>query len=71
MTATCTSPWFAGLTCDHLYSDCPNRQRGLAELERCGWGELGGEGLDPHGTDVCGLCVHRHNRTTHQGEDRP
>ena len=28
MSETCTSVWFAGLTCDHLYVDCPNRRRG-------------------------------------------
>lgn len=66
MTA-CTSPWFAGLTVDHLYADCPNRQRGLPELARFGWDELGGGRIDPHGTDVCGMCRHRHDRAAHPG----
>ncbi len=65
----CTSRWYGGLTVDHLYDDCPNRQRGLPELTRCGWGDIGGEGIDPHGTDICGLCRHRHNQTHHR-EDR-
>jgi hypothetical protein len=66
---TCRSPWFAGLTCDHLYADCPNRMRGETELRRVGWWDLGGDEIDVHGTDVCGLCVHRHNRTHH--EEKP
>lgn len=62
----CTTPWFAGLTCDHLYADCPNRVRGIPELARWGWDELGGEHIDPHSTDVCGMCRHRHNRSEHE-----
>lgn len=67
MSEVCTSAWFAGLTCDHLYANCPNRKRGEAELRRAGWWDLGGKtGLRVHGSDVCGLCVHRHNRTEHK-----
>lgn len=65
----CHSRWFAGLTCDHLYADCPNRQRGLTELARWAWDEIGGPDIDPHGSDVCGMCLHRHNRSTHKGDD--
>lgn len=53
----CASPWFAGLTRDHLYADCPNRMRDDDEPRP---GEV-----DPHGTDICGMCVHRHNRREH------
>lgn len=67
----CDSRWYAGLTCDHLYADCPNRTKAAVTLRRYHWWTLGGDtGLDPHGTDVCGLCVHRHNRTEHAGESR-
>lgn len=61
----CVVPWFGGVTKDHLYDDCPSRKRGLPELERVGWDRLGGDAIDPHGTDVCGLCLHRHNRKEH------
>lgn len=53
MTTDCTSEWYAGLTCDHLYADCPNRKRGEAELRRVGWW-FKGDDLRVHGTDVCG-----------------
>ena len=62
----CVSPWFAGLICDHLFDNCPNRARGEDELRRVGWWSVGGDDIDPHGTDVCGLCLHRHNRAAHQ-----
>ena len=55
----CSTDWYAGLTCDHLYPDCPNRKRGETSLRRCGWWEVGGPRLDPHGSDICGLCLHR------------
>lgn len=67
---SCVTQWFAGLTCDHIYADCPNRKRGLSELVRANWDQVGGDDLDPHGTDVCGLCLHRHNRKTHK-EHKP
>lgn len=63
---TCQSPWFAGLICDHLYEDCPNRRRGERQLRLADWWSLSGPSIDPHGTDVCGLCVHRHNQTMHK-----
>lgn len=68
----CTSPWFAGLTCDHLFADCPNRARGEVELRKAGWWNTGTSGhhlspdIDPHGGEVCGLCLHRHNRKAHR-----
>lgn len=64
--SACVTPWYAGLTCDHIYADCPNRQRGLDELTRAGWDDVGGDVLDPHGLEVCGLCRWRHNQTTHK-----
>lgn len=55
--------WFAGLTCDHIYANCPNRTRAEKSLRECGWWDIGGvSGFDPHGTDVCGLCVRRYDR---------
>ena len=67
MSATaCTTRWYAGLTCDHLYADCPNRTKAEKTLRWCGWWGIGGPDIDPHDTDVCGLCVHRHNRTQHR-----
>jgi hypothetical protein len=58
------SPWYPGLTCDHIYDDCPNRQRGLATLQRHGDDWVGGDlfSLDPLGEDVCGMCAHRWKR---------
>lgn len=64
----CVTTWVGGLTCDHIYADCPNYRRGLPELAAYGWDTLGGNGLDPHGTDVCGMCLHRHNRKYHRGD---
>jgi hypothetical protein len=55
--------WFAGLTVDHLYADCPNRVSGKTALLLAGYWDIGGDsGVDPHGTDICGMCVHRHDR---------
>jgi hypothetical protein len=67
--SACLSPWWAGLTCDHLYADCPSRKLGEDTLRQCGWWELNPETrslLDPHGADICGLCLHRHNRSQHR-----
>lgn len=64
----CTLPWFGGLTVDHLYADCPSRMRGEKTLREFNWWGLSGPALDPHGTDVCGLCVRRHNREQHPDE---
>lgn len=68
MTGACTMPWVSGLTVDHLYTNCPSRVRSLPELVRFGW-DFGGDAIDPHGTDVCGLCLHRHNQRDHKGRD--
>jgi hypothetical protein len=57
--------WFAGLTVDHLYADCPNRVSAKTALLRAGYWNLGGGGADPHGSDICGMCVHRHGRAQH------
>lgn len=65
---TCTVPWFGGATVDHLYADCPNYLRGRPEMVHVGWGDVAGDAIDPHGTDVCGLCRHRHNQTVHGGD---
>jgi hypothetical protein len=64
---TCTSPWFGGLTVDHLFADCPNRIKAENQLRWCKWWDLGGPAIDPHGLDVCGMCRHRHNRKEHAG----
>lgn len=68
--SACASRWFAGLTCDHLYADCPNRTRAEKTLRWCGWWDVGSSDptntVDPHATDICGLCVHRHNRSEHK-----
>lgn len=68
---TCTSEWFAGHTCDHLYANCPNRTRAEDSLRRYGMWDVGSaasmfsKGVNPHGSDICGLCLHRHNQTIH------
>jgi hypothetical protein len=63
------SPWWMGLTVDHLYEACPTRLRSLPELERYGWATVGRDGLDPDGTDVCGWCVRvwRAQQRSHSG----
>lgn len=53
------SDWWAGLTVDHLFADCPNRTRAEASLRACRWWDVAGWGIDPLGSDVCGLCRHR------------
>lgn len=45
--------FFMGVGVDHLYADCPS----LRGRKRKGVGTV-----DPHGTDICGLCVRRWNR---------
>jgi hypothetical protein len=57
----CTSRRWPGVVCDHLYRDCRNL-RGPARP----W-EASCILIDPHGAFVCGMCLHRHNRTTHKG----
>jgi hypothetical protein len=66
-SSDCTSPWFAGLTCDHLFADCPNRMKAETTLRRAGWWSTGSNRIDPHGTDVCGMCLYRHGRLMHKG----
>lgn len=71
MNAASAECW-SGVTVDHLYEDCPNRRRGEATMRRWGlWFKCVGE-VDPHGTDLCGLCVHRYDRSAHpiEGEDQ-
>jgi hypothetical protein len=65
----CTSPWFGGPTVDHLFDDCPSYLRGRTSMEACGWGDLGGPDIDPHGGEVCGLCRHRHDRKCHRATE--
>lgn len=64
----CVTTWHRGLACDHIYGNCPGLRRGEPELRRAGWWdeEPRPRTLDPHGTDVCGLCLHRHNRAEHR-----
>jgi hypothetical protein len=58
------SPWYQGITVDHLYPHCPARVRALPELTREGIALPRHTGLNPNGTDVCGWCTnlwnHRH-----------
>ncbi|MDQ3028617.1 MAG: hypothetical protein M3R09_01010 [Actinomycetota bacterium] len=49
-------PWWLGLTSDHLYKDCPARQRSLPELARVGWDKAGSGGISPADDEVCGWC---------------
>lgn len=56
--------WFAGLTVDHLYADCPNRTKAEASLRESGLWDSGNEGgIDPLGDLVCGMCQHRYLRS--------
>ena len=52
-----------GLTVDHLYPDCPSRTRGEMRLRAWGWWQKCSDLVDPLGTDICGLCLHRWKRT--------
>jgi len=51
--------WWAGVTVDHLYEDCPSRARAEATLRAWDEWDMCSEGIDPLGTDVCGLCRRR------------
>jgi len=58
---------YGGVTCDHLYRDCPSLQRSLrsgkAQRDGAAWlGMLLAGTVDPLGTDVCGMCRHRWQR---------
>lgn len=51
-------PWYQGLTLDHIYPQCPGRQRSLPELTREGTARpCTRHELDPEGGDVCGWCL--------------
>jgi hypothetical protein len=65
------APWYPGHTCDHIYDNCPNRQRGLAELQRYDMDWVGGSpGVDPYDQDTCGMCAHRWKRKN-RAEETP
>jgi hypothetical protein len=57
MAASTVSPWWLGLTSDHVYENCPGRRRGLPELAKAGWDGPGRGSLDPEAGDVCGWCL--------------
>ena len=51
---------YRGYTCDHLYVDCPSLARVTdAAKARWGIGERLQDGINPAGSDVCMICVHR------------
>lgn len=54
---TWISPWWLGLTVDHLYPNCPGRLAAIPELERTRFSEVGSGEIDPEGGDVCGICL--------------
>jgi hypothetical protein len=57
------TPWYPGLTCDHIYDNCPNRQQGLrSDPDYPRW--IGTVGLDPLDPDTCSMCRHRWKRKT-------
>ena len=57
-------PAYKGYTCDHLYVDCPSLARVTdAAKARWGIGERYEGTINPAGTDVCMLCVHRWKRS--------
>jgi hypothetical protein len=65
---------FRGVYVDHLYRDCPSLTRAITKgstpccakhKDRLGtrmWGTV-----DPLGTDICGMCVHRWKRKHREG----
>lgn len=55
--STWVAPWWMGITADHVYENCPARQRGVPELQRVGWDRIGSGEINIDGTDVCGICV--------------
>lgn len=58
---------FGGTTVDHLYANCPNLQRAKPDRSLIHGETWVGQRLkgtvDPLGTDICGLCRHRYERT--------
>jgi hypothetical protein len=63
------SPWYPGLTCDHIYDDCPNYRRALPTLRRYGDDWVGGHpGVDPYDQDTCGMCAYRWKRKNPAGD---
>lgn len=54
---TGVSPWWLGVTTDHLREDCPARVRSLPTLQRHGWDGEGFGTVDPDDADVCGWCA--------------
>jgi hypothetical protein len=51
------TPWWMGISVDHMYEECPARQRSEPELKRTGHQLVGSGWLDPEDTDVCGWCL--------------
>jgi len=54
---TWVSPWWLGITVDHLYETCPARMRSEGELRRVGWWKVGLGELNTDEGDVCGICL--------------
>jgi hypothetical protein len=51
---------FRGVTCDHLYQNCPGLNRSLSLAgERFLVGVRLISTVDPLGTDICGWCVRK------------
>lgn len=49
---------YSGVTCDHLYPDCPAIDRWkTSPYGSQGVGRLLKGLVDPEGTDICGLCL--------------
>lgn len=54
---TRVSPWWMGVTVDHLYEQCPARTVSLGTLKRYGWNRVGRGEVDTDGGDLCGTCL--------------
>ena len=51
---------WSGVTCDHLYPDCPAIARWRdSPFNQHGVGRVLQGLVDPAGTDICGLCSQR------------
>lgn len=55
-TSSLVATWWKGANGDHLYENCPCRQRSLPELTRMGWDRQGRGEIDPTDATVCGWC---------------
>lgn len=69
------TPWWGGITCDHLYWYCPSRSTDITRDEfrdnPHAYGPVTLQGLDPYGRETCSWCSRRYNRSIPRTEGGP